>query len=139
MNEWTENANGNFVYLTDDDGVMTVFQRRDGSWAGVHADLFTTETFDRARDAMAAMERAVLNGVPGLLTPIRRQARPVSDWKATRTGGWFRQSHGRQASVKQAKSGKWYVIIGTELVPSLWFDSADAAKTFADNTGRLGT
>lgn len=127
MSDWHETRNGNYVYELDSGKVMTVFER--GGWRGAHDGHFTVAAYGTAEEAMKVMEAAVLHGDDGL---IEAPLRVPTGWRATKAGGWFRQYRGRQASVKLAKSGKWYVLNGSDLVPRRWFDTAEAAKRYAD-------
>jgi hypothetical protein len=128
MYEWEENANGNYVYVLDTDEVITVFNR-NGEWYGVYEDRFTLEGFGTADQAMALMEIAVFDGRLELLS----NPKPASTgWRATKTGGYHCVRRGFTLTVKQAKSGKWYLVVNQTIVQGKWFDTADEAKREGD-------
>lgn len=128
MSEWKENSNGNHVYVLDADDVMTVFQR-DGNWFGVYDNRFTPGSYETAEQAMEIMEMAVLNERLDLLI----DPKPVLvGWRKTKAGGYHRIRQGFTLTVKQATSGKWYLIKDQELVQGKWFDTADEAKREGD-------
>ncbi|MFM7008249.1 MAG: hypothetical protein ACKO0Z_02755 [Betaproteobacteria bacterium] len=128
MSEWRENNNGNHVYVLDSGEVMTVYLR-DGLWFGVYDECFTDEGVTNPERAMALMERAVLEGERHLL--VRRRPRPTG-WSATKAGGYHCIRGRCTLTVKQAKSGKWYLLIDQTLLKDRWFDSAEEAKRQGD-------
>jgi hypothetical protein len=128
MSEWRENSNGNFVFILDTDEVMTVFQR-NGEWLGVYDNHFTEEGFQSPEEAMALMEKAVLGDRLDLLE--KRNPMPVG-WRKTKKGGFHCVRRDCTMTVKQAKSGKWYLVINQTMVQGKWFDTAEDAKRQGD-------
>jgi glucan-binding YG repeat protein len=128
MSEWRENSNGNYVYVIDTDDVMTVYVR-NGEWFGVYDNHFTEEGFQSPEEAMALMEKAVLDDQLDLL---ERRAQMAAGWRQTKSGGYHCIRRDRTMTVKQAKSGKWYLVINQTMVQGKWFDTADEAKRQGD-------
>ena len=128
MSEWRENSNGNYVYVIDTDDVMTVYQR-NGEWYGVYDNRFTEEGFQNPEEAMALMEKAVLGDRLHLL--VKKNPMTVG-WRETKKGGYLCVRRDRTMTVKQAKSGKWYLVINQTIVQGKWFDTADEAKREGD-------
>lgn len=128
MFEWHENSNGNYVYVIGTDDVMTVYQR-NGEWFGVYDNHFTEEGFQNPEEAMALMEKAVTGDRLDLL--VKRVPMPTG-WRKTKTGGYHCVRRDRTMTVKQAKSGKWYLVIDQTMVQGKWFDNADEAKRQGD-------
>jgi hypothetical protein len=128
MSEWRENSNGNYVWVIGTDDVMTVYYR-NGEWFGVYDNHFTEEGFQRHEEAMALMEKAVLGDRLDLLE--KRNPMPVG-WRETKKGGYHCVRSDRTMTVKQAKSGKWYLVINQSMVQGKWFDTADEAKLQGD-------
>ena len=128
MSEWRENSNGNYVYVLDSDDVMTVYER-NGEWFGVYDNRFTEDGFADPEPAMALMEKAVLDDRLDLL--VKRMPTPTG-WRETKKGGYHCVRHDRTMTVKQAKSGKWYLVINQTMVQGKWFETADEAKRQGD-------
>ena len=128
MFEWRENSNGNYVYVIDTDDFMTVYLR-NGEWFGVYDNHFTEEGFPNPEGAMALMEKAVLGDRLDLL--MKRVPMPTG-WRKTKTGGYHCVRRDRTMTVKQAKSGTWYLVIDQTMVQGTWFDNADDAKRQGD-------
>ena len=128
MSEWRDNSNDNYVYVIDTDDVMTVYLR-NGEWHGVYDNHFTEEGFQNPEQAMVLMERAVLDDRLDLLD--KRKPMPTG-WRKTKTGGYHCVRRDRTMAVKQATSGKWYLVINQTLVQGKWFDTADEAKRQGD-------
>lgn len=128
MSEWHENSNGNYVYVIDTDDVMTVYLR-NGEWRGVYDNHFTEESFQNSEQAMALMEKAVLNDRLDLLE--KRNPRPVG-WRETKKGGYHCVRRDCTMTVKKAKSGKWFLVINQTMVQGRWFDTSDDAKRQGD-------
>ena len=128
MSEWRENSNRNYVYVIDTDDVMTVYLR-NGEWHGVYDNHFTEEGFQNPEQAMALMEKAVLGDRLDLL--VKRKPTPTG-WRKTKSGGYHCVRRDRTMTVKQATSGKWYLVINQTLVQGKWFDSVDEAKQQGD-------
>ena len=128
MSEWRENSNGNHVYVIDTDDVMTVYER-GGEWFGVYDSCFTPEDFKTAEQAMALMEKAVLGDRLDLL--VKKSPTPTG-WRKTKSGSFHCIRQGYTLTVKEAKSGKWYLVINQTMVRDKWFDTADEAKWQGD-------
>jgi glucan-binding YG repeat protein len=128
MSEWRENSNGNYVYVIDTDDVMTVYLR-NGGWFGVYDNHFTEEGFQNYAEAMDMMEKAVLGDRLDLL---EKRGPMATGWRHTKSGGYHCIRSDRTMTVKQAKSGKWYLVINQTMVQGKWFDSADEAKRQGD-------
>ncbi len=128
MSEWRENSNGNYVYILDSDELMTVYQR-DGDWFGVYDNHFTGDGFKKPEETMALMEKAVLGDRLDLL--VKRKPQPTG-WRKTKSGGYHCVRRDHTMTVKQAKSGKWYLVINQTMVQGQWFDTADEAKWQGD-------
>ena len=107
---------------------MTVYLR-NGEWHGVYDNHFTEEGFQNPEQAMVLMERAVLDDRLDLLD--KRKPMPTG-WRKTKTGGYHCVRRDRTMTVKQATSGKWYLVINQTLVQGKWFDTADEAKRQGD-------
>lgn len=128
MSEWRENSNGNHVYVIDTDDVMTVYER-NGMWFGVYDSQFTEDGFKSPEQAMDFMEKAVLGDRLDLL--VKRKPIPTG-WRLTKNGGYHCIRRNQNMSVKQAKSGKWFLVVNQVLVQGKWFDTADEAKREGD-------
>jgi hypothetical protein len=128
MSEWRENSNGNHVYVIDTDDVMTVYER-NGMWFGVYDSRFTEDGFKAPEQAMDFMEKAVLGDRLDLL--VKRKPIPAG-WRETKKGGYHCTLRDSTMTVKQAKSGKWYLVVNQTLVQGRWFDTADEAKREGD-------
>ena len=128
MSEWRDNSNDNYVYVIDTDDVMTVYLR-NGEWHGVYDNHFTEEGFQNPEKAMVLMERAVLDDRLDLLD--KRKPMPTG-WRKTKTGGYHCVRRDRTMTVKQATSGKWYLVINQTWVQGKWFETAAEAKRQGD-------
>ena len=128
MSEWRENSNGNHVYVIDTDDVMTVYER-NGVWFGVYDSRFTEDGFKAPEQAMDFMEKAVLGDRLDLL--VKKNPIPAG-WRTTKNGGYHCIRRGCTLTVKQAKSGKWYLVVNQVLFQGRWFDTADEAKREGD-------
>jgi hypothetical protein len=128
MSEWIENSNGNYVYVIGSDDFMTVYQR-NGEWLGVYDNRYIEDGLRTAEQAMDLMEKAVLGDRLDLL--VKRKPIPIG-WRETKTGGYHCVRRERTMTVKQAKSGKWYLVINQTMVQGQWFDTADEAKRQGD-------
>ena len=128
MSEWLENSNGNYVYAIDTDDVMTVYLR-NGEWFGVYDNHFTETGFNSPEEAMALMGKAVLDDRLDLLE--KRNPMAIG-WRHTKSGGYHCVRRDRTMTVKQAKSGKWYLVINQRMVQGKWFDTAEEAKRQGD-------
>ena len=128
MSEWRENSNGNYVYVIGADDVMTVYLR-NGEWFGVYDNHFTETGFNSPEEAMALMGKAVLDDRLDLLE--KRNPMAIG-WRHTKSGGYHCVRRDRTMTVKQAKSGKWYLVINQRMVQGKWFDTAEEAKRQGD-------
>jgi hypothetical protein len=128
MSEWIENSNGNHVYVIGSDDFMTVYPR-NGEWFVVYDSRFIEDGLRTPEQAMAFMEKAVLGDRLDLL--MKRVPMPTG-WRKTKTGGYHCVRRDRTMTVKQAKSGKWYLAIDQTMVQGKWFDNADEAKRQGD-------
>ena len=128
MSDWRENSNGNYVYVLDTDHVMTVFERA-GLWFGVYDNRFTEDGMSTPEKAMAFMEQAVLNEKLHLL--VKRTPIPTG-WRSTKTGGFHCHRNGGTMTVKQAKSGSWYLLENQTIVQGKWFKTAEEAMSEGD-------
>ncbi len=128
MSEWRENSNGNYVYILDSDELMTVYQR-DGDWFGVYDNHFTGDGFKKPEETMALMEKAVLGDRLDLL--VKRKPQPTG-WRKTKSGGYHCVRRDHTMTVKQAKSGKWYLVMNQSMVQGKGFDTANEAMYQGD-------
>jgi hypothetical protein len=128
MFDWRENSNGNYIYVLDSDEVMTVYQR-NGEWFGVYDSRFIEDGFKTPVQAMAFMEKAVLGDRLDLLV---KSAPMPAGWRKTKKGGYHCVRPNHTMTVKQANSGKWYLVINQTMVQGKWFDTADEAKRQGD-------
>ena len=126
MNEWRENSNGNYVYVIGSDQVMTVFQRRDGNWAGVYQNEFTKGAWETPEEVMRVME-PILGGDTSMLKPTQTGWVPNKDGK-----GFHLRQGGRIASAKLSSSGSWYLTVDGDLLKGQWFKTASMAMKEAD-------
>ena len=128
MFDWRENSNGNYIYVLDSDEVMTVYQR-NGEWFGVYDSRFIEDGFKTPVQAMAFMEKAVLGDRLDLLV---KSAPMPAGWRKTKKGGYHCVRPNHTMTIKQANSGKWYLVINQTMVQGKWFDTADEAKRQGD-------
>ena len=123
MSEWIHNSNGNYVYVLDSNDVMTVYAK-DGQWFGVYDGRFTECGFKNPEQAIALMEKAVLRDCLHLL--VKKSPRQTG-WRKTKSGGYHCVGRNCILTVKQAKSGKWYVVVDQTLLAGEWFNTAEEA------------
>lgn len=126
MLNWNERANGNFVAI-DNGIVTTVFLDSLGSWRGIREGEITERGFETALAAMEAIDTEKVKFV----APSRRLAN--AGWREAKNGGLYRHSGASVLSVKQAKSGKWFVAINGSLVEGYWLESEAEARLLADS------
>jgi len=125
MFEWRENHKGNFIYVKD--GVITtVFKSSDGDWYGISDSCITEKGFETPEDAMEAIDNEEVD------FNEFADARDTG-WLAAKKGGLYRQNSEGIATVKQAKSSKWYVTINGNIVEGKWLNSKEEAMNLADN------
>ena len=127
MSDWNQNGNGNYVYVIDKDDLMTVFKRKDGEWGGVYDGKFLRGSFDRPEEAQALMEKWVIDGDKSLAATT-----PKLGWRPAKKGGFYKTAGGGLATVKQAKTGMWYISIDGGLVKGVWLSSAEDAMQRAN-------
>ncbi len=124
MSDWNENHKGNYVYV-DDDIVTTVFKNFEGGWIGVREGLMTEKSYKTADDAMEAIDFDRVNFSVKIMPN-------ETGWRKAKKGGFYRQCSAGIATVKQARSGKWYVTIDGNIVEGKWLDSKEEAMKLAD-------
>lgn len=125
MLDWNERANGNFV-ARDSGLVTTVFRDHLGSWLGIREGEVTERGFDTAQAAMDAIDNENVKFVVAKWRPID------TGWCEAKKGGSYRQTRTAIVTVKQAKSGKWYVTLDGALVEGNWLNTEDEARRLAD-------
>lgn len=124
MYEWYETHNGNHI-RQDDGETMTAFLNKHEKWQVVCDGFITSESYESAYDAMEAVDddKAEFVKLPPRSTP----------WRETKSGnGWYRRNAGRLYSVKQAKSGNWYILMDGVPVKDQWFESRQDAQGHVD-------
>ena len=124
MSEWRENHNGNHVQV-DDGTITTVFKTSDDKWRGIRDEMMTEEIFDSAEKAMDAVDEGRVNFSIKMMPS-------ETGWRKAKKGGFYRQCSRGIATVKQAKSSKWYVTIDRNIVKGKWLDSKEEAVKLAD-------
>jgi hypothetical protein len=124
MSEWRENHNGNFVYV-DDGVVTTVFRGSDGEWIGIREGLITDKEFKTSAAAMEAIDEDKVK-----FSVKTRSA--DTGWRAAKKGGFYRQNAAGIATVKQSRSGKWYVTVNGRTVEGHWLNTKEEAVKLAD-------
>ena len=125
MSDWRERTNGNYIYI-DDGIVTTVFKSFDGQWVGIRDELLTDYGFKTADAAMEAID----------LDKVRfsKKLRPKdTGWRTAKKGGIYRQSSNGIATVKQAKSGMWFVNINGAVIEDRWLNTKEEAVKLADH------
>ena len=128
MSNWSENQNGNFVYVIDTDEVMCVFPNQTfGGWTGRLNDTFLKGSYDTPEEAQEAMEKLVFEGQSSLGKTA------TSSWKPAKKGGFYRQNANGIVTVKQARTGKWFVTYNGEMIQGRWFDTLEEAKQLANS------
>lgn len=125
MSDWNEKLNGNFVTV-DNGQVTTVFRNQDGNWQGIRDGEITDREFDTPEDAINAIDDEEVGFKP------RKARNADTGWRESKNGGLYRRSYGRIATVKQAKSGKWYVTIDGTIITGQWLDTELDAARLAD-------
>ena len=53
-------------------------------------------------------------------------------WRQTKSDGFHCVRRDRTMTVKQAQSGKWYLVINQSMVKGKWFDTAEEANRQGD-------
>jgi hypothetical protein len=126
MLDWYESSNGNYVYSLSKGDVMTVYKKKDGNWGGIYGEGHLHGSYDTPEEAQKLMERWVIDGDLSLATS------PKIGWRKSKIGSYYKTVIGGMASVKQAKSGKWFISIRGNLVKDVWLDSAEEAMKKAN-------
>ena len=122
MSDWVENHKGNFVYV-DDGVVTTVFKGSDGDWYGIRDGKITDEGF--AESAMRSIDKDEAEFC------VMVGSRDTG-WLTAKKGGFYRQSAGGIATVKQARSGKWYITVNGRMIEGSWLNTKEEAFNLAD-------
>jgi hypothetical protein len=124
MSDWVENHKGNFVYA-DDGVVTTVFKGSDGDWYGIRDGKITDEGFDDPESAMEAIDEEEVEFCE-MVGPRD------TGWLPAKKGGFYRQNSAGIATVKQARSGKWYVTVNGRMIEGHWLDTKEEAFNLED-------
>ena len=127
MLDWYENNNGNFVYSISEGNVMTVFKNKNDEWSGIYDGKFLRGSYDDPEEAKELMERWIIDGDSSLEAPPR-----ILGWQVAKKGGFYKNANGGIATVKQAKTGKWYITIDGNFVQGVWLNTLEEAKKKAD-------
>lgn len=127
MLDWYENENGNYVHSISKGDVMTVFKKSDGEWGGIYDGKFLRGSYDTPEEAQERMEKWIIDGDSKLEAPPR-----ILGWQPAKKGGFFKNTKGGILTVKQAKTGKWYISIGGGLIKGVWLNTPEEAKKKAD-------
>ena len=56
-----------------------------------------------------------------------------SGWKRAKKGGYYRKQDETFLSVKQSKSGSWYITVNGELIKNCWMPTAKEAQRIANS------
>ena len=118
--EWSESQSGNFFRPGDGDVLVIVCLCRDERWRGICDDQITNESFRSAEEAMNAIDKDHVTFVPFKCSD--------SGWLKAKKGGYHRQVRGLTYTIKQSRSGRWYVMVGDALLKGHLFNSIEAAK-----------
>lgn len=127
MLDWYENSNGNYVYSISKGDVMTVFKNKDGEWSGIYDGKFLRGSYEDPEEAKDLMEKWIIDGDSNLEAPKR-----YLGWRPSKKGGFYKNAGGGLVTVKQAKTGKWYITIDGDFVQGVWLNTADEAKAKAN-------
>jgi hypothetical protein len=122
VEEWKESQSGNFYRHLDNDVLVTACLCRDERWRGICDDQITNESFSSAEEAMNAIDKDHVTFVPFKCSD--------SGWLKAKKGGYHRQVRGLTYTIKQSRSGRWYVMVGDALLKGHWFNSIEAAKEY---------
>lgn len=131
---WKENSNGNYVLL--DDGVEATVYFKDGEWGGVWNGASDGQPrvlkakFEDAECVIDLMDAAIEEGIGSDLW-----WEPALTWRRTKDakGSYCHVAGGAVVSVKQARSGNWYVSrMGEAMLGrggrTFWFRSEHEAQ-----------
>ena len=121
MFEWIENGNGNYVHIFGPGDLMTVYRdEHKDIWKGIYKDNLLIGSYDTPEEAQEAMENFI-EGDTNLVMQVNDCGRSKKD------GNFYQRSRHGITKVKQAKSGKWYLIINGVIIKDLWLDSEKEA------------
>jgi hypothetical protein len=110
--DWIENSNGNWVLI--DDGVEATVYEAGDEWSAVWNGAPDGKArrlkakYSTSEEAIAAVEAAIAEGPNSM-----RWWPPDDQWLPTKKGGYYRKYNGVVISVKQARSGAWFVTNGS--------------------------
>ena len=125
MSDWRERTNGNYIYI-DDGIVTTVFKGFDGQWVGIRDGLLSDHGFKTADAAMEAIDSDQVI--------FSKKLRPKNTgWRSAKKGSIYRQSSNGIATVKQARSGMWFVNINGVVIEDRWLNTKEEAMNLADH------
>jgi hypothetical protein len=127
MLDWYENSNGNYVHSISKGDVMTVYKKQDGEWAGIYDGRFLRGSYDNPEEAQIRMERWIIDGDNSLEAP-----KPKLGWQPAKKGGFYKKAAGGLATVKQAKTGKWFITINSNMVEGVWLNTQEEAMKRAN-------
>ncbi len=141
--EWKETGNGNWVLLGDDGVEATVYQATDrwgAIWNGAPdgKPRHLKAKYPSAEEAIAATEAAIAEGSSSM-----KWWPPEDQWLPAKKGGYYRKHNGVVISVKQARTGSWFVTNGTASLGrygrTTWFatdaEARNAFDAFAGGSG----
>lgn len=120
MFNWIENSNGNYVCVFGENDLMTVFENRNGKWSGIYDDKILKIPHESPEEAMEAMERFYLGAIE-LAEKINR------GWQTAKKGGNYKKNNKGTVTIKEAKSGKWYITVNGRPVKDLWLNTEEDA------------
>ena len=125
MSDWNENGNGNYV-LPMDDGVFTLFKDKSGRWRGIYDGQITKQGFGDADDAMSAVDDHLAGETLLDMSSLN------TGWAKSKKGGYYRRTMRGIGTVKQASSGKWYIVVDGSMVENKWYADRQEAQRYAD-------
>ena len=136
--EWKEVSTGNYVCISSDELVSTVYRtglgwqiiiNSDGVGYKVAEEYFDdpNDATERAEDILDGADCTLVKMKPKDVTTNWQQQKTISNGSPT----YGRKLNGQGVSVKKAKSGQWFYIIHGS-APQGWFDSAEEAKQAFD-------
>ena len=127
MIDWYESNNGNYVYSISKGDVMTVYKKKDGDWGGIYDGRYLRGSYANPEEAQERMESWIIDGDSSLEAPPR-----ILGWQPAKKGGFYKKANGGIATVKQAKSSKWFITINGDMVERVWLNSPEEAMQKAD-------
>jgi hypothetical protein len=87
--------------------------------------MITDEGFDAAESAMEAIDDEQVEFCE-MVNPRD------TGWLPAKKGGFYRQNAAGIATVKQSRSGKWYVTVNGRMVDGHWLSTQEEAVKLAD-------